>query len=68
MEVYPVACELAPLRIVLLCVFFLPIFTSLFTRVMSAMIIYDKEHFLDILDIGHRCTNLLKDTLSTNPT
>ncbi len=59
-----VACELAPLRIVLLCVF-LPIFTSLFTRVTSAMIIYYK---ITHLDIGQRYTNLIQDTLSTNPT
>ncbi len=59
-----VACELAPLRIVLLCVFFLPIFTSLFARVTSAMIIYDKR---TLLDIGQRYTNLIQDTLFTNP-
>ncbi len=58
-----VACELALLRIVLLCVF-LPIFTSLFTRVTSAMIIYDKR---TLLDIGQRYTNLIQDTLSTDP-
>ncbi len=45
--------------------FFLPIFTSLFARVMSAMIIYDKR---TLLDIGQRYTNLIQDTLSTNPT
>ncbi len=32
---------------------------------MSALIIYDKR---TLLDIGHRYTNLLQDTLSTNPT
>ncbi len=32
---------------------------------MSALIIYDK---ITLLDIGHRYTNLLQDTLSTNPT
>ncbi len=49
-----VACELAPLRIVLLCVV-LPIFTSLFIRVTSAMIMYVKR---TLLDIGQRYTNL----------
>ncbi len=59
-----VACELAPLRIVLLCGFFLRIFTSLFTRVTSATIIYDKR---TLLDVGQRYTNLIQDTLSTDP-
>ncbi len=36
----------------------------LFTRIMSALFIYDKR---TLLDIGHRYTNLLQDTLSTNP-
>ncbi len=58
-----VACELALLRIVLLCGF-LPIFTSLFTRVTSAMFIYDKR---TLLDIGQPYTNLIQDTLSTDP-
>ncbi len=58
------ACELAPLKIVLLC-FFLPCFTSLFTRVTSAMIMYDRR---TPLDIGQRYTNLIRDTLSTDPT
>ncbi len=61
------ACELAPLRIVLLCVFFLPIFfffTSLFICVTSAMIMYDKR---TLLDIGQRYTNLMQNTLSTDP-
>ncbi len=58
-----VACELALLRIVLLCVFF-NLFL-LFTRVTSAMIIYDKR---TLLDIGQRYTNLIQDTLFTNPT
>ncbi len=30
----------------------------------SALFIYDKR---TLLDIGHRCTNLLQDTLSTDP-
>ncbi len=37
---------------------------SLFTHITSALFIYDKITFLDI---GHRCTNLLQDTLSTDP-
>ncbi len=37
----------------------------LFTHVTSAMIIYDKR---TLLDIGQRYTNLIQDTLSTNPT
>ncbi len=58
-----VACELAPLKIVFLCGFF-SIFTSLFTRVTSAMIMYDKR---TLLDIGQRYTNLIQDTLYTDP-
>ncbi len=38
---------------------------SIFTRITSELIIYDKR---TLLDIGHRYTNLLQDTLSTNPT
>ncbi len=37
---------------------------SLFTRVTTALFIYDK---ITLLDIGHRCTNLLQDTLSMDP-
>ncbi len=37
---------------------------SLFTRITSALFIYDK---ITLLNIGHRCTNLLQDTLSTDP-
>ncbi len=37
---------------------------SLFTRITSALFIYDKR---TLLNIGHRCTNLLQDTLSTDP-
>ncbi len=62
-----VACELAPLRIVLLCVFltyFFYLFYFSFDTCMSAMIMYDKR---TLLDIGHRYTNLIKDTLSTDP-
>ncbi len=38
---------------------------SLFTRITSALFIYDK---ITLLDIGHCYTNLLQDTLSTDPT
>ncbi len=59
-----VACELAPLRIVLFMCFFVPFFTSLFIRVSSTMIMYNKR---TLLDIGQRYTNLIQDTLSTDP-
>ncbi len=39
-------------------------FTSLFIRVSSAMIMYDKR---TLFDIGQRYTNLIQDTLSTDP-
>ncbi len=45
------------------CVFF-SIFISLFIRVTSAMIMYDKR---TLLDIGQRYTNLIQDTLYTDP-
>ncbi len=59
-----VAIWVAPLRLwpyLLFYVFLL----SLFTSITSAMIIYDKR---TLLDIGNHYTNLLQDTLSTNPT
>ncbi len=59
-----VAFQVSPIRLcfyLLLYVFLL----SLFTRITSALIIYDKR---TLLDIGHCYTNLLQDTLSTNPT
>ncbi len=59
-----VAVQVAPLR---LCSYFMFLFIfllSLLTRLTSALIIYDKR---TLLDIGHRYTNLLQDTLSTNP-
>ncbi len=37
---------------------------SLLTRITSALFIYDRR---TLLDIGHHCTNLLQDTLSTDP-
>ncbi len=36
---------------------------SLFTRITFVLFIYDKR---TLLDIGHRCTNLIQDTLSTD--
>ncbi len=39
-------------------------FTSLFIRVSSTMIMYDRR---TLLDIGQRYTNLIRDTLSTDP-
>ncbi len=59
-----VAFQVAPLKLCfyLLCYIFL---LSLFTRITSALIIYDKR---TLLDNEHRYTNLLQDTLSTNPT
>ncbi len=50
-------------KIVLLFTFLLT-FAFFFTHITSAMITYDKGTFLDI---GHRYTNLLQDTLSLNP-
>ncbi len=44
--------------------FLFSIFTSLFIRVTSAMIMYDKR---TLLDIGQRYTNLIQDTLYTDP-
>ncbi len=62
-----VACELAPLRTVHFMCFFTFFFTFLLLfliRVSSAMIMYDRR---TLLDIGQRYTNLIKDTLSTDP-
>ncbi len=39
-------------------------FTSLLTRVSSAMIMYDRR---TLLDIGQRYTNLIQNTLSADP-
>ncbi len=61
------ACELAPLRTVLFMCFFYLFFTFLLLfliRVSSAMIMYDRR---TLLDIGQRYTNLIQDTLSTDP-
>ncbi len=43
---------------------FYVIFLPIFIRVTSAMIMYDKR---TLLDIGQRYTNLIQDTLSTDP-
>ncbi len=44
--------------------FFTVFLLSLFTRITSALFIYDK---ITLLDIGQRCTNLLQYTSSTDP-
>ncbi len=53
--------RMAPLK---LCFYLLFYVFLLFTRITSALFIYDKR---TLLDIGHRYTNLLQDTLSTDP-
>ncbi len=58
------AFRLAPLRLYFYLLFYV-FLLSLFTRITSALIIYDKR---TLLDIGHYYTNLLQDTLSMNPT
>ncbi len=52
---------MAPLNLCFYILFYV-FLLSLFTRITSALFIYDKR---TLLDIGHRCTNLLQDTLST---
>ncbi len=54
---------MAPLNLCFYILFYV-FLLSLFTRLTSALFIYDKR---TLLDIGHRCTNLLQDTLSTDP-
>ncbi len=54
---------MAPLNLSFYLLFYV-FLLSLFTRITSALFIYDKR---TLLDIGHRCTNLLQDTLSTDP-
>ncbi len=54
---------MAPLNLCFYILFYV-FLLSLFTRLTSALFIYDKR---TLLDIGHRCTNLLLDTLSTDP-
>ncbi len=58
-----VAVWVALLRLCSYLLFYI-FLVSLFTRIMSALINYDKR---TLLDIGHRNTNLLQDTLSTDP-
>ncbi len=55
--------RMAPLNLCFYILFYV-FLLSLFTRITSALFIYDKR---TLLDIGHRCTNLLQDTLSTDP-
>ncbi len=55
--------SMAPLKLCIYLLFYV-FLLSLFTRITSALFIYDKT---SLLDIGHRCTNLLQDTLSTDP-
>ncbi len=54
---------MAPLNLCFYILFYV-FLLSLFTRITSALFIYDKR---TLLDIGHRCTNLLQDTLSMDP-
>ncbi len=54
---------MAPLNLCFYVLFYV-FLLSLFTRITSALFIYDKR---TLLDIGHRCTYLLQDTLSTDP-
>ncbi len=49
---------MAPLNLCFYILFYV-FLLSLFTRVTSALFTYDKR---TLLDIGHRCTNLLQDT------
>ncbi len=55
--------RMAPLNLCFYILFYV-FLLSLFTRITSALFKYDKR---TLLDIGHRCTNLLQDTLSTDP-
>ncbi len=56
------AVQVAPLRLCFYLLFYL-LLLSLFTRITSALITYDKG---TLLDIGNRFTNLFQDTLSPN--
>ncbi len=55
---------MAPLNLCFYLLFYV-FLLSLFTRITSTLFIYNKR---TLLDIGHRCTNLLQDTLSTYST
>ncbi len=61
---WSVDVQVAPLRLCFYLLFYVFVL-SLFTCITSALIIYNKR---TLLDIGHRCHNLLQDTLSMNPT
>ncbi len=54
---------MAPLNLCFYLLYYI-FLLSLFTRITSALFIYNKR---TLLDIGHRCTNLLQHTLSTDP-
>ncbi len=54
---------MAPLNLCFNILFYV-FLLSLFTRITSALFIYDRR---TLLDIGHHCTNRLQDTLSTDP-
>ncbi len=54
---------MAPLNLCFNILFYV-FLLSLLTRITSALFIYDRR---TLLDIGHHCTNLLQDTLSTDP-
>ncbi len=54
---------MAPLNLCFNILFYI-FLLSLFTRITSALFIYDRR---TLFDIGHHCTNLLQDTLSTDP-
>ncbi len=54
---------MAPLNLCFNILFYV-FLLSLFTRIKSALFINDRR---TLLDIGHHCTNLLQDTLSTDP-
>ncbi len=58
-----VAVRVASLRLCSYLLFYV-FLLSLLTRITYALIVYDKR---TPLDIGHRYTNLLQDTLSMNP-
>ncbi len=55
--------RMAPLNLCFYILFYV-FLLSLFTSITSALFKYDKR---TLLDIGLRCTNLLQDTLSTDP-
>ncbi len=54
---------MAPLNLCFNILFYV-FLLSLFIHITSALFLYDRR---TLLDIGHHCTNLLQDTLSTDP-